>query len=314
LLCRCAAVGAAILLLAGCGSSSSSSVAQLPKLPKSGYKVLRKLRERVYPDTGTYLDSATWSDDSLPTDRAGIPLVRYPSGLEYNPVTITEWGLEHWSRWTTSHTRANYQKAIQAARWLVAHQHPDGSWQYGFDFKLYSLELKPPWISALAQGQAMSLLWRVYAATGWHRYIAAALAALGPLEKPLRAGGVASVWKGVLWFEEYPTDPPLHVLNGFEFTLIGLHDLSDVSPEARRLFRTGLSSLLARIGEFDDRAAHTESYGAPESPAGQPAGPPYPRVVAMLTRTLASISGAKALKFYAARWTRYLTPSSKHRA
>jgi heparosan-N-sulfate-glucuronate 5-epimerase len=260
-----------------------------------------------HADTGAYLDIADWTPVEQLTVPGpdGIPLVRYQSGLEFNPTTISQWGLQHWSWYQLEHRQADLDVALRAADWLLAHQDTAGAWEYTFDFPLVAFPMRAPWISALAQGQAISLLVRAHHATGRQAYLDAALAALGPFAHTVHDGGVVDDWEGRPWYEEYPLPGALHVLNGFEFTLIGLHDLADVSPVAAGLFARGAVSLADRIGVFDMPAAHSQTYAA-LPPGRLPVGGVYRRAHAVLTRTLAAITGNAVLAAFAARWEGYL--------
>ena len=58
------------------------------------------------------------------------------------------------------------------------------------------------------------------------------------------------------WYEEYPTEPPSFVLNGFIYSLIGLYDLLTLAPslqarEATVLFQQGMKSLKKLLLAFD---------------------------------------------------------------
>lgn len=105
----------------------------------------------------------------------------------------------------------------------------------------------------MAQGQAISLLVRVYLATGRSRHLLAAVRALRPLRRSVRRGGLTARLNGRPWYEEYPTSPPSFVLNGFMFTLLGLHDLAAVAPRsaAPSLYRQGLRTLVASLRLYD---------------------------------------------------------------
>jgi len=262
----------------------------------------------VHADTGAYLDVADWTPVEQLTVPGpdGIPLGRYQSGLELNPATISLWGLQHWSWYQLEHRQADLDVALRAADWLLAHQDTAGAWEYTFDFPLVAFPMRAPWISALAQGLAISLLVRAHHATGGQAYLDAALAALGPFAHTVDDGGVVDDWEGRPWYEEYPVPGALHVLNGFEFALIGLHDLADASPVAADLFARGAVSLADRIGVFDMPAAHSQTYAA-LAPGRSPVGGVYRRAHAVLTRTLATITGNAVLAAFAARWEGYLT-------
>jgi hypothetical protein len=56
-----------------------------------------------------------------------------------------------------------------------------------------------------------------------------------------------------LWFEEYPTEPPSYVLNGFVYCLFGLWDLFRVTrnPEVGADIEACLVTLRANLARFD---------------------------------------------------------------
>ncbi|KAA3681462.1 heparosan-N-sulfate-glucuronate 5-epimerase [Paragonimus westermani] len=101
---------------------------------------------------------------------------------------------------------------------------------------------------------------RVYNCTGNSDYLTSAGLALLPYTKPVSNGGVLSHVFGQLafpWYEEYPTEPGYHVLNGFMYSLIGLYDFSQVSlsqdltSKAEQLWRAGLQTLSVILPLFD---------------------------------------------------------------
>jgi D-glucuronyl C5-epimerase C-terminus len=198
----------------------------------------------------------------------GIPEVTYEGRLQQNPVTVAQWGL-------ASYSRGSRRDLLVAADWLVRHQERDGSWVYRFDYDSPGLgvSMRSPWISGLAQGQALSVLARAWRITRDERYRAAGRAALVPLEKPVAQGGVMRKWRGHVWFEEYPVlGQPTMVLNGFLYTLIGLHDWATAAGDerARDLWTKGEESAAALIDLFDlgdGKSAYALTYlnGGPDA-------------------------------------------------
>lgn len=239
-------------------------------------------------------------------DVHGIPIVRYPFGVYRNPSTVAQWGLQEHTLACLGRGRARRHRAsaLRAARWLANTQTRGGGWQYGFVFhEGPSITLRPPWVSALAQGQAISLLVRVYDETGRRRLLSAARRGLRPFLRTYDRGGVRSDWDGHVWYEEYPAPNANHVLNGYELALIGLHDLAPRSPLAQRLFDDGVRSLVFAISEFD--GGPTGSWYA----AGRsfPVNHPYLAVHVLLTRELYRITRRPILRRYANRWAAALS-------
>jgi hypothetical protein len=235
----------------------------------------------------------------------GIPQVTYEErqGPEENAVTVAQWGLAHYSSGDTT-------LALRAADWLVEHQEADGAWRYQFDFYVESAgeTLRGPWISGLAQGQAMSLLVRAARVTGEAIYLRAARAAMKPLTVPVADGGVGRTWRGHPFFEEYPTNRPSLVLNGFLFTVIGLHDLAGTGDAtAGRLWRHSERTAAAIITQYSI-GKHDSAYGLGFQ---QPGGPPpfrvresgYAQIHVDLALAMYDLTGRNVYRAMADRWT-----------
>ncbi|KAF7250170.1 hypothetical protein EG68_09401 [Paragonimus skrjabini miyazakii] len=150
---------------------------------------------------------------------------------------------------------------MAATRWLLRNQHADGSWRTTVARHLHGRPtVKPGWASAMAQGHGISLMVRVHNCTGNPDYLASAELALHPYTKLVSNGGVLSHVFGqpaFPWYEEYPTEPGNHVLNGFIYSLIGLYDFSQVSLfrnltlKTEKLWRAGLKTLSVVLPLFD---------------------------------------------------------------
>jgi heparosan-N-sulfate-glucuronate 5-epimerase len=231
-------------------------------------------------------------------DKHGIPIVRYAFGRHRNPATVAEWGLQEYSYACLGQGRRHRGAALKAARWLVRTQTKQGGWVYRFEFHEGPVTLTPPWVSALAQGRAISLLARAYDTTHQRRFLTAARRALRPFLRLHDEGGVLSRWEGRKWYEEYPAVNANHVLNGYEIALIGLHDLAPRSARAERLFNHGVQSLVWAIPVFD--GGPTGSYYAAGHFFPVPDG--YLAVHVELTRELHRITGEEILRTYADKW------------
>ncbi|QQP48837.1 Uncharacterized protein FKW44_009276, partial [Caligus rogercresseyi] len=138
----------------------------------------------------------------------------------------------------------HYQMFLSAADWFLRNQDRNGA---GMVF-------------GMAQGHALSVLSRAYVSSGDPKYLEAASKALPLFSLPSSKGGFKAVFlDSYVWYEEYPTNPPSFVLNGFMYSLLGLYDISTLvagedditSSEARGLYEDGLSSLLDMMYLFD---------------------------------------------------------------
>jgi hypothetical protein len=175
----------------------------------------------------------------------------------YGYVKLAQLALGHFERYVSTGDPAGLQFADSAAAFLVATQQPAGSvdeggWRHEFPFA-HRLELRPPWLSAMAQGQAASLLLRVYLETGQEELAEAALLAMRPFDRPVDRGGVTSVVGKSLFAEEYPTTPSSHVLNGAVFALWGVRDVAETldEPTVRKLHDDLLDGLVQTLPRFD---------------------------------------------------------------
>ncbi|CAH8438040.1 unnamed protein product [Dicrocoelium dendriticum] len=155
----------------------------------------------------------------------------------------------------------HHTRFLAAVKWFVDHQEEDGTWRIPVVHHLRRRpSLKPGWPSAMAQGHGISLLVRAYSVLKTPVYLERARRALISYNRTVREGGILAYVLGQRsfpWFEEYPSDPGNHVLNGFIYSLIGLYDLAQVDPDAQsktyanHLWTSGLTSLSTLLSLFD---------------------------------------------------------------
>ncbi|MDW7682148.1 MAG: D-glucuronyl C5-epimerase family protein [bacterium] len=192
-------------------------------------------------------------------DENGIPLTRYQRqpNWKHNPVTVCQYGLFLYNRWLRSHEQKSKKLFLSQATWLVQNAEPGSNgalvWYYRFDLPYY--QIKSPWISGMAQGEALSLLLRAHQITADDNFFTTAEKAWCVFENDVQNGGVISTYAdGQPVIEEYPS---LHhkscVLNGFIFGLLGVYDYfiyADHSA-ARELFYRLISSLKNNLFRYD---------------------------------------------------------------
>ena len=110
----------------------------------------------------------------------------------------------------------------------------------------------------MAQGHGISMMVRAANSLNDPSFWVSAGKALEPFKKRPKDKGVRNlVFDKYVWYEEYPFEDGLFVLNGFIYSLIGLYDLaeSENAPptlkfEATTLFEEGLLSLKVRLARF----------------------------------------------------------------
>ena len=100
-------------------------------------------------------------------DKDGIPKVDYGKkiGIQYNPVTIAQYSLAHLS--LRMKNKIEEKIFLKCAGWFVrnASDYKNDSLVWLYKFDLTECGLEAPWISAIAQGMAISVLVRAYEIT-----------------------------------------------------------------------------------------------------------------------------------------------------
>ena len=208
---------------------------------------------------------------------------------------------------------AHAHSFLAAANWFLRHQNSEGGWPITVRRNVIDgVVLFPGWFSAMAQGQAMSLLTRAYLHTGNKSFLKAALKATKLFKVRSEGKGVLAVFANQFhWYEEYPTSPSLFVLNGFIYSLLGLLDLKlTASPEdasvAAELFDRGMRSLKAMLPLYDSGSGsfydlrHVTMGIAPNLARWD-----YHTLHVSLLYFLATIDSDPVLKRTATRWESY---------
>lgn len=164
-----------------------------------------------------------------------------------NPVTVIQLALG------TLQLRDPEQLPLVTAviEWLERSADDRGLLVYRFPMP-HTFPLEAPWYSSLAQGEAASLLVRAAQILGRVHLLELADRLVEPLlktESPL----VVPTPEGPV-LQEYPTDPPAHVLNGWITSLFGLYDVAHApraeaptQQKAAEAFNAGTATLAARL-------------------------------------------------------------------
>lgn len=167
-----------------------------------------------------------------------------------NPVSILQFGLGA----LQLRDPAFVPLVADVVAWVERTMDERGLLAYRFPMP-HTFPLDAPWCSALAQGEAVSLLLRAATVLERPELVESAERAAGSLLDS-DAGLVATTPEGPV-LQEYPTDPPSHVLNGWLLALWGLRDLGcapeadpDTAQRARDAFAAGAAALAERIDRY----------------------------------------------------------------
>jgi glycosyltransferase involved in cell wall biosynthesis len=247
---------------------------------------------------GYYLDLST----KTTSPSAGAPHQLVPAGL-------AQLALGWWER-SLDGEDAALEAFDRICRLLLDRAEPRGDallWPYDMAVPKYGL--RPPWFSAMAQGQIASVF--VRAAARDERAAETALRALRPLldrAEPL----VVETNRGPV-LEEAPSTPPSQVLNGWIYALWGVRDVAVGlgSAEAATLCDESLASLRAKLAEYDTGWWSRYSLWAGGHDLAKPF---YHRIHIVQLEALKRLTGVDEFGAVAARWRTYDTRAAATRA
>jgi hypothetical protein len=250
-----------------------------------------------------HLDSPRLFADAMRLDSTGVPYQVSRTFTTYNPAYVAWYGLQQLQDAELRGALHGRDRFLKQVAWLRDHavSRPDGAavWQYDFDWREGDSVLRAGWISAMAQGLAMSALVRANRLEPDPALLELAVAAARPFELPISEGGVRSAGKGGAIFEEYPALPPPRVLDGTLFAMLGLFDIASETSNSRlrALFSEGMDGLESELTYWDFRDKWSwygrRSYLCPTH---------YHAVNRALLQALARASGRSPCAALAERW------------
>ena len=193
-----------------------------------------------------------WSDSQ--TDDAGTLLTGVARA--YHPIRIAQFGLHRHACWSATRAEADRIAYLAQARWLAENARVRNGVPgcLIFDFPWPKYGVRAGWISAMAQGEAVSLLLRAALGEDDERFKSAALLVAQPFRFGIGDGGVTYRSKrGDVFFEEVATSPAAHILNGHIFAMWGVLELATASNEGWLVELAGdtLQTLRRRLELYD---------------------------------------------------------------
>ncbi len=202
-------------------------------------------------------------------DNNGIPIFTVNDTNHYHPIVIAQKGLDYLSNFRFSNDSIYLDSVVIYANFLVAssYQYKDAYWfPYTFDFSLHGFDediLRSPWYSAMAQGQILSLLVRLYEQTNDSNYLNYATKVFNSflIDENNKAPCVIYIDDdGDLWLEEYPMSQPTNALNGFNFAIFGIYDyyrLNQNDSMAYNLLLKTLTTVKKNIQKFQEQGEYS---------------------------------------------------------
>ncbi|MEE9554036.1 MAG: D-glucuronyl C5-epimerase family protein [candidate division Zixibacteria bacterium] len=202
------------------------------------------------------------TDPAFPHDENGIILFQYLDQYYYHPYQIANQGLWYLAGYQqTSDTVYLDLVTLYSDKLLeIGERSDDGIYfPYTFNYRLHGGAqngvMLAPWYSGFAQGFALSFFSRIYETTGDPFYKAAADSVFRTFCNFDRESEYTFAMvdpEGYYWAEEYPFNPPTHVINGFTFVVIALGDYYAIenSETCELLIKGSCTTLAAYFDEF----------------------------------------------------------------
>jgi len=196
-----------------------------------------------------------FENDSLGRfDENGIPFLIVGNHPQYSIVYVIQYALiQHDIYLNKNKNDGELDRIEKCLNWLDerSEKHKNSLVWRSEENKQYGLQ--KGWISAMYQGQAISLYLRAYQLFNKTEYLQKAEAAYNFLKYDYSDGGVRRTDEnGYIWLEEYPTEPPSYVLNGFIYTVFGILDLYRVTgkPEVKEFYDSCILTLKENVHKY----------------------------------------------------------------
>lgn len=277
---------------------------------------LRSPFEPADPLSGYYNDLTLEVRSASPAE--GIErLHRLIAAPRVNFTSIAQLGI---GAWQLAKDEPRWLEVTSAtANWLAGQLDDEGRLVVPWAMT-HTYALEPPWISAMTQGEAVSLFLRAAPDdSSPQELFSAAARAVMPLLDPSPV--VTQTQEGPV-LEEYPTNPPSHVLNGWIFGLWGLYDFSimgaagfvstDVAKRVSSAFDDGVSALASWLPRYDARG--WSRYDLFPHPIVHVASPFYHRLHIEQLLATNQLAPDPRLEDMAARWERSARDPIAHAA
>lgn len=264
-------------------------------------KDLNAEQVRKYP-----VDMSAKAEYAGEFDQEEIPLVEVDGHLSYLSVTIAQYALGNYDQFVDSQQPHYRERFLRAANWLQKNlvEYKTGQWGWLNDHDKDMYHLKKPWLSALSQGQALSVLARAYQETGEESYLEMGTKALKAFFVPVAEGGFLAFWQGLDYYEEYPSEIPSFVLNGFIFSLWGLWEFYQIShqEEAKERYLAGVQTLKKVLPEYQVSSLNWSRYDLYPFKVADIASIFYHKLHIQQLKAMALLTGEDGFTQQAMRW------------
>lgn len=253
---------------------------------------------RIYSKSGL---KGYYNDLTEKVTRFGYPDDRIPQTVVdsgetiYFSIAIFQYGLAAYDLFLLSNKSDSsmFDKALSCANWAIDNQQEDGSWV------TFAYETPDYPYSAMAQGEGISLLLRVYQETKEEKYLDAAKKAKEFMLLSFEEGGPTKYDGSDVYLYECPKDPL--ILNGWIFSLWGLMDYCKILDDSnvKEVLDKTLSTLEKRLPDFN------LSYWSMYEDGKRISSPFYHKLHVAQLNVMYDLTGKDVFKKYADLWHKY---------
>ncbi|GAB4367976.1 MAG: hypothetical protein Kow0042_08940 [Calditrichia bacterium] len=251
-------------------------------------------------------------------DPDGIPIIPTYIDVEeqkmvYYPISIGQYGLAIWHTYLQSGAEEDRSRFLKIAEWFydnrIDHSKLGAYWLTDVDKPAYRIQR--PWKSAFSQARGINILLRAYQLTEKKEFRKVARRALIPFTYSVAEGGVTTFTEFGPFYEEYPADVAVLVLNGHIFSLCGIYDFIRVEPQdelARQIFERGVNTLENILPQYD--MGFWSKYSLCQAdfhPEVDPSTIGYHHLHIIQLQLMHRLTGRAIFKETAERWKSYAT-------
>ncbi len=173
-----------------------------------------------------------------------------------HPTRIVQNALANWNIYLTHNCDEHREIFMAQAEWLLVHRLPlsNGACCWPVSSSSNAQDISRHCLSALTQGNAISVLLRAFQLTGKDMFLQAAHQTVRTFELDILDGGVcAPIGDEGVFFEEVAVYPASHVLSAHILALFGLYDYLAFTHDNKIevLIQQGIDTLHIMLNEFD---------------------------------------------------------------
>ncbi|MEA1013282.1 D-glucuronyl C5-epimerase family protein [Sphingosinicella sp. LY1275] len=250
--------------------------------------------------------------ESTRLDAFGVPQVFAQGEWRYNPTTIANFALWHHTRFVTDGTPlgSSFWSAVAKLESMIG---TDGALRYDYSFG----GMPPGWVSAMAQGQVLSVFARAYNISGDAALIRQGNSVLDFMLTRVEQGGTLSDLSDLdpslhdyISLNEYAPEVSPHTLNGFMFAMFGLYDWSkldlasntDAQAKAATYFEASVETVSNLLPYYDVGGFSAYDLRQVIRNADPAVGPTYHKIHIAQLVSLYSITGRAEFLEWARKW------------